>query len=88
MKFIDLTHPMRDGQAAFPSDPPLSVKPYRTVANDKYNLSHVTMGTHHGTHLDAMFHFVNDGKTIDQMPLDWFFGPPTSCACRKSRARK
>jgi len=75
MKFIDLTHPMRDGQPGFPSDPALSVKPYRTVANDKYNLSHVMMGTHHGTHLDAMFHFVNDGKTIDQMPLDWFFGP-------------
>jgi arylformamidase len=75
MKFIDLTHPMLDGQKAFPNDPPLSVKPYRTVAADKYNLSEITMGTHHGTHLDAMFHFVDTGKTIDQMPLEWFYGP-------------
>jgi kynurenine formamidase len=32
------------------------------------------MGTHQGTHLDAMYHFIEDGKTIDQMPLDWFYG--------------
>ena len=33
------------------------------------------MGSHQGTHLDAMFHFLDDGRTLDQMPLDWFYGP-------------
>jgi kynurenine formamidase len=37
-------------------------------------MTHVSMGTHQGTHLDAMSHFVDGGKTIDQMPLDWFYG--------------
>lgn len=32
------------------------------------------MGSHQGTHLDAMFHFLDDGRTLDQMPLEWFYG--------------
>lgn len=33
------------------------------------------MSSHHGTHLDSMFHFIDSGKTLDQMPLEWFYGP-------------
>ncbi len=33
------------------------------------------MGSHQGTHLDAMSHFVEGGRTIEAMPLDWFCGP-------------
>jgi kynurenine formamidase len=28
-----------------------------------------------GTHLDAPRHFVTNGKTIDQLPLEWLYGP-------------
>lgn len=73
---IDLSHPLRDGMASFPGDPVLSVKPFHTTASPaKCNVSQLSMGTHQGTHLDAMFHFLDDGKTIDQMPLEWFHGP-------------
>ena len=30
---------------------------------------------HIGTHLDAPLHFVTNGKSIDQIPLDWLYGP-------------
>jgi kynurenine formamidase len=54
----------------------LSVKPFHTTSSPaKCNVSQLAMGTHQGTHLDAMFHFLDDGKTIDQMPLEWFHGP-------------
>jgi len=75
VRFIDLSHPLVDGQAAFPGDPVLSITPHATVAADRYNVSRVVMGTHQGTHLDAMFHFLDDGRTIDRMPLEWFHGP-------------
>jgi kynurenine formamidase len=75
MKLIDLTHPLVHGQPTFPSDPKLAIIPHGTVATMKFNISQVLMGTHQGTHLDAMYHFLDDGKTIDQMPLDWFYGP-------------
>ena len=75
MKLIDLSHPLEHGQANFPSDPKLSIIPHGTTKTLKYNMTQVVMGTHQGTHLDAMFHFLDDGKTLDQMPLDWFYGP-------------
>lgn len=71
---IDLTHPLEHGQATFASDPKLSIIPHGTTKTLKYNISQISMGTHQGTHLDAMFHFLENGKTIDQMPLDWFYG--------------
>lgn len=74
MKFVDLSHPLVHGQANFPMDPKLSIVPHATIRTLKYNMTQVSMATHQGTHLDAMSHFVEDGKTIDQMPLDWFYG--------------
>ena len=77
MKFIDLTHPMRHGQPSFPGDPILQIAPHSTIEKQRCNVSRIDMGSHQGTHLDAQFHFVPDGKRIDQMPLDWFCGPAT-----------
>jgi len=74
MKFIDLSHPLVHGQANFPMDPKLSIVPHSTTKTLKYAMTQVSMATHQGTHLDAMSHFVDGGRTIDQMPLDWFFG--------------
>ncbi|PTX97529.1 cyclase family protein [Verrucomicrobia bacterium LW23] len=77
MKLIDLTHPLVDGQAAFPGDPVLRVAPHATIEANRCNVSAISMGSHHGTHLDALYHFVPQGLRIHEMPLDWFFGPAT-----------
>ena len=74
MQLIDISHPMEHGQQTFPFDPKLSIIPHGTTSTLKYNISHISMSSHQGTHLDAMFHFIDDGKTLDQMPLDWFYG--------------
>ena len=75
MKLIDLSHPLEHGQQTFPMDPKLSIIPHGNTKTLKYNISQISMSSHQGTHLDAMFHFIDDGKTLDQMPLDWFCGP-------------
>jgi arylformamidase len=80
MKLIDLSHPLAQGQASFPNDPKLAIIPHGTVATHTYNITQVLMGTHQGTHLDAMFHFFDDGRTLDRMPLEWFYGP--ACVLR------
>jgi arylformamidase len=59
----------------FPGDP----KPERkimssTAAGDLYNLTALSMCAHNGTHLDAPFHFLGEGKTVDQLPLETFVG--------------
>lgn len=38
------------------------------------NLTGVTMCAHHGTHVDAPYHFYKDGKTIDEVSLEKFVG--------------
>ena len=48
---------------------------HNTVASIGYNITQISMSTHQGTHLDVPYHFLDDGKTIDQMPLDRFYGP-------------
>lgn len=75
MKFIDLSHPLEHGQQTFPSDPKLSIIPHGNTKTLRYNITQISMGSHQGTHLDAMYHFLDDGKTLDQMPLEWFYGP-------------
>ncbi|GAB5535860.1 MAG: cyclase family protein [Rubricoccaceae bacterium] len=77
MPLIDLSHPLEHGQLNFPFDPKISVLVHHTIASIGYNMTQISMATHQGTHLDAPFHFYDDGKTIDQMPLDQFYGPAT-----------
>ena len=47
----------------------------RMSRGDHNNSSAATMSLHAGTHMDAPFHFVPDGKTIDELALDLFIGP-------------
>lgn len=39
--------------------------------------THIHMGTHVGTHIDAPSHFIEDGKPISEIELDRFVGPVT-----------
>ena len=47
----------------------------RTARGDQNNSSALSMSVHAGTHIDAPFHFVPDGATIDALPLERFMGP-------------
>ena len=74
-EFIDLSHPLSDGLPSFPGDPQLAIKVHNTLPQAGYNLTKITMGSHQGTHLDAPFHFFDDGKTLDRIELGRFYGP-------------
>lgn len=59
----------------FPGDP----APQREVLSSMsegalYNLTALHMCAHNGTHVDAPYHFINDGKTIEQISLEQFVG--------------
>ena len=59
----------------FPGDPAPERKIlYSTEKGDVCNLTAFSMCAHNGTHVDAPFHFVQDGKTIDALGLDAFVG--------------
>ena len=59
----------------YPGDPePEKQTLYSTEDGDLYNLTSFAMCAHNGTHIDAPFHFLHKGKTVDQMELSCFVG--------------
>lgn len=61
--------------AVYPGDPkPEKHTIYSTETGDLYNMSAFAMCAHNGTHVDAPFHFLPDGRKVDQMDLEVFVG--------------
>ena len=59
----------------YPGDPkPEKQTLCATADGELYNLTAFSMCAHNGTHVDAPFHFIGDGKTVDQMDLSVFVG--------------
>ena len=75
MKIIDLSLPLEHGQLNFPWDPKISIISHNSVQSIGYNMTQISMATHQGTHLDAPFHFFDDGATVDQLSLERCIGP-------------
>jgi arylformamidase len=72
---IDLSLPIRDGGPSYPGDPGCSVTPFTSIPAHPANVSAISMGSHHATHLDAPFHFLAEGATVDQIALEQTIGP-------------
>lgn len=81
-RLVDLSHPLTETVPIYPGDPEPRIFTATTVADDGYNLSHVQIGTQTGTHIDAPFHFRDDGATVDRMPLELTVGPGVVVAVR------
>ena len=59
----------------YPGDPrPQMTRHLSIEKGDVCNLTEFSMCAHNGTHVDAPFHFINDGKTIDMVGLEPFVG--------------
>ncbi len=59
----------------FPGDPsPEMQRILSTAKGDVCNLTAFSMCAHNGTHIDAPYHFLSDGKTVDRMGLEPFVG--------------
>ena len=61
--------------AVYPGDPkPQAQALCSYAAGDVYHLTAFSMCAHNGTHIDAPFHFLPDGKTVEQLDLSIFVG--------------
>ncbi len=76
MKIYDLTLTISPELTTWPGDPPISLERFRKIEEGaNANASRVEMGTHTGTHVDAPYHFLMDGKGVDQLDLNILIGP-------------
>lgn len=74
MKIYDISQEVFSCRV-YPGDP----TPKKTVLSSMekgklYNLTEFSMCAHNGTHVDAPFHFIKDGKTVDEISLEAFIG--------------
>jgi len=75
--WYDITVPLKQGIPYFPMDP-VPPKIYRLHDRElgaKVTMSMLEIISHTGTHIDAPLHFIRDGSTISDMPLDATIGP-------------
>ena len=74
MKIYDISQEVF-GCAVYPGDPSPERKVMLSISEGKIcNLTAFNMCAHNGTHVDAPFHFINEGRTIDQVDIDRFVG--------------
>jgi kynurenine formamidase len=79
-QIIDLSYELESATPVYPGDAGVEIKVLETTASKipdrrALNNSRLSVSIHTGTHMDAPFHFFDGGKTIDQIPLDRFYGP-------------
>lgn len=74
MEIIDITQELFTCNV-YPGDPqPLMDRVQSTDKGDICNLTRFEMCAHNGTHIDAPFHFIGDGKKVDEMGLTPYVG--------------
>lgn len=71
MKLIDISYPYDETMAIYPNNPEFACKKVQELEKgDTATVSHLSMGSHTGTHIDAPSHAIVGGRTIDQIPLE------------------
>lgn len=74
MKIYDISQEFF-GCQVYPGDPTPKKRVISSMEKgDLYNLTAFSMCAHNGTHIDAPFHFIKDGKTVDSVSLNTFIG--------------
>ena len=73
--WIDISLTIHPGMPYWPDNPAVEIEPSQCLAHgDVCNVSKLTIGTHTGTHVDGINHFIKGGMGVDKMPLDATIG--------------
>lgn len=74
MSFVDLTVPLGEQTPVYPGDAPAQVERAGVFEEDGFNDHVLKLGTHIGTHIDAPYHMIADGKKLNEFPVSKFVG--------------
>jgi arylformamidase len=77
MKLYDITQELLGGNVYSGDLAPSYNRVMKISEGDVCNLTNLSMGAHNATHIDAPYHFYEDGKAIDQLELNRCIGPCT-----------
>lgn len=75
MKYLNLSHIMENELPEYPGDPKTKIDYFKKGdKTDSCTLLKLETGLHSGTHMDSPFHYIINGKKINQLPIDSFIG--------------
>jgi kynurenine formamidase len=74
LRLVDLSFDIYDGAPTFEPDPKTQIRAHLKISDLNYNMTEIIMSAHYGTHLDAPFHFFDDGKTVENLDVRKGFG--------------
>jgi len=80
---IDLTLEISNKLPSFPGSPSPQFISWADKKSDGYNLELIFFSSHSGTHLDAPYHFVEKGVSIDKIPLSKLIINAVICRVKK-----
>ena len=69
---VDLSMPLSPSSIPVPGHPSPTFEQLHLLERDGLRNTVVTLSLHTSTHIDAPSHFIADGKTIDEIPVDRF----------------
>ena len=73
---IDISLPMHPKMPKWPGSEGIKIhRMKRLEGGDKVNNSKLECDVHSGTYVDAPLHFIEDGSTVEALPLDMLIGP-------------
>jgi arylformamidase len=76
VEVFDVTVPFSGNVPTWPTHPPARVVPQSRVAEGGgSNVSRLDISSHAGTHVDANWHFIDDGAKLLEIPLQRWNGP-------------
>ncbi|MGP6220234.1 cyclase family protein [Caldiplasma sukawensis] len=76
-EIIDISMPVDDTTPVYEGDPQISIKGIRNKEKNYIHITDLHFGNHTGTHFDAPFHMIPEGKKSSEIPLDHFIGNAT-----------
>ncbi|MCM3638617.1 arylformamidase [Sporosarcina luteola] len=74
-EWIDISQRLHNGIAEWPGDTPFSYKvEFPKADTGSVNIGKITTSTHMGTHIDAPFHYDDNGMKVHELPVDVYIG--------------
>ena len=75
-RIYDVSVAVRSGGLIYPGNPEILFEAQQSMSKGAgANVSRISFGSHTGTHVDAVKHFIDDGSTVDEIPLEKLVGP-------------
>lgn len=75
MKIIDISLEITPTMPVWPGQETVTLERHQKIEDGAHaNVSYFACSVHTGTHVDAPYHFLPDGSTVEQLPLDVLVG--------------